>query len=144
MEVKPPAPKCGHPLCNPFACRFTETAYQNALVRSVRNEQSDARDFHHFALLARVSPQLSHRGRMALYSGLSYKESAMNDYADSTTKLFGPMRLELTEALALKQWQRANDISYKMHVELDKIEVFCTDALMPVQPAETEPGSKHP
>lgn len=104
----------------------------------------DMLDAHNFSLLARVSPQLSHHGRVALYSGLSYKESTMDDYADSTTKLFGPMRLELTEALAWKQWQRANDIAYKMHVELDKIEVFCTDALAPVQPINAELGSKHP
>lgn len=49
-------------------------------IAAVHSMQAgDMRDFHHFALLALVSPALSHRGKLALYSGLSYREQ--NDAA---------------------------------------------------------------
>lgn len=43
-------------------------------IAAVHSMQAgDMRDFHHFALLARLAPKLSRRGKLALYSGIYSK-----------------------------------------------------------------------
>ncbi len=36
--------------------------------------EGDKRDDHHLALLARLAPQLSRRGKLAFYSGVFHKD----------------------------------------------------------------------
>jgi len=42
----------------------------------------------------------------------------MNDYSDSTTKLFGPLKRELESALRDKNWPLAEQTCAKMQREL--------------------------
>lgn len=64
-------PACGHRHCGPWLCRFADTSDTLILMR-----QGDRRDAHNFNLMALAAPKLSRRGKLALYSGIAYREIA--------------------------------------------------------------------
>lgn len=53
----------------------------------------------------------------------------MEDYSASTTQAFGPLRLQLTEALAQQDWKRADDLAGQIAVEMDKIQIYCREVM---------------